>query len=179
MEIISNPNSRTRRRRGEWTAELAEILRSELPDFDIFYDHGDSSGRIVCYIGDNNERGAQLSYLDIAIVRKNTNQVVGLIEIEETANRPKTIIADIFAFLLGEKVTFQGRDLQVGNETTLLVVGYSKVQQSKHQGYILDKVEKAKTALGTNNAKIGKIVIETYSDKAQLQKFMTSFFSQS
>ena len=96
-------NSRIRRRRGEWTAELAAILKLEFPDFDILYDHGSSSGRIVCYVGDSNKRGAQLSYLDIAVVEKNSDQAIALIEIEETANRPKTIIADIFAFLLGEK----------------------------------------------------------------------------
>src|SRR5688572_26650416 len=98
MEAGSDANSVNRKRRGQWTAEIAERLKLEFQDPDVFYDHGDSSGRIVCYFGDNNKRGTQLSYLDIAIVKKNRNQAIALIEIEETANRPKTIIADIFAF---------------------------------------------------------------------------------
>jgi hypothetical protein len=135
-------------------------------------------GKIVSHFSDKNERGTQLSYLDIAIVKKNTNQAVALIEIEETANRPKTIIGDIFAFLMGERVMFQGKELEVGNSTTLIVLGYSKLQHPKHNQYILEKVAQAKSALGTKNCEIGRIVIETYSDKNKLSSQLTSLLDK-
>ena len=170
-----NPRKAIRKLRGQWTAEVAQSLN--LSDYDVLFDHGSASGRIISYFGSSNERGSQLSYLDIAIVRKNTNQAVALIEIEETANRPKTIIADIFAFLLGERVTYKGRDLDVGNETSFIVLAYSKVQQPKHKQYILDKIERVRSDLSTKNSKIGRIVIETYSSQDELSSFLMSLLS--
>ena len=175
MEFKNDLNPLNKKSHGQLTAEIGKSM--EFEGYDVLYDHGISSktvGKIVSYFSDKNERGTQLSYLDIAIVKKNTNQAVALIEIEETANRPKTIIGDIFAFLIGERVVFQGKELEVGNSTALMVLGYSKLQHPKHNQYILEKVEKAKSALGTNNSRIGKIVIETYSDKNQLSALLLS-----
>ena len=179
MEINNELNPSKKKSHGQLTAEIGKSLESE--GYDVLYDHGVSSktvGRIVSYFSDKNDRGTQLSYLDIAIVKKNTNQAVALIEIEETANRPKTIIGDIFAFLLGERIVFQGKELEVGNSTTLIILGFSKLQHLKHNQYILEKVEKAKSALGTKNCEIGKVVIETYSDKENLLSLLTSLLDQ-
>ena len=98
MEIKNDMSPSNKKSHGQLTAEIGNSLKFER--YDVLYDHGISStsvGRIVSYFSDKNERGTQLSYLDIAIVKKNTDQAVALIEIEETANRPKTIIGDIFA----------------------------------------------------------------------------------
>src|SRR5688500_12521450 len=168
MENGSDHNSSNKKSRGQWTAKVAEILRSEFPDFDVFYDHGDSSRRIVCYVGDNNERGTQLSYLDIAVVKKNTNQAIALIEIEETANRPKTIIADIFAFLLGETVIYNRTKLQISNKTTFIVLGFSNKRVSVHTQHIRERVSQAKSAIDTKNAEVWEVVVEVYSSKEQL-----------
>lgn len=179
MEINNEPNPLKKKSHGQLTAEIGKSL--EFEGYDVLYDHGVSSktvGRIVSYFSDKNERGTQLSYLDIAIVKKNTNQAVALIELEETANRPKTIIGDIFAFLMGEKVVFQGNELEVGNWTTLIVLGFSKLQHLKHNQYILEKVEKVRAALGTKNCEIRKIVIETYSDKGELSSRLMSLLDQ-
>jgi hypothetical protein len=169
METNNHLNPMNKKSHGQLTAEIGKSLTFE--DYDVLYDHGvpgKSVGKIVSYFSDKMERGTQLSYLDIAVVRKNTNEAIALIEIEETANRPKTIIADIFAFLMGEKVAFQGRELEVGSKTVLIVVGFSKVPHPKHNQYILEKVEKVKSALGTKNSQIGKVVIETFSDEKKL-----------
>jgi hypothetical protein len=173
METKNELNPLKKKSHGQLTAEIGKSL--EFEGFDVLYDHGVSSktvGKIVSYFGDKNERGTQLSYLDIAIVKKNTNQAVALIEIEETANRPKTIIGDIFAFLMGERVVFQGKELAVGNATTLIILGYSKSQHPKHNQYILEKVEKVKSVVGTKNCEVRKIVIETYSDKDNLPNLL-------
>jgi hypothetical protein len=179
MENKNELNPLNKKSHGQLTAEIGKSL--EFEDYEVLYDHGSSSkavGRIVSYFSDKNERGTQLSYLDIAIVKKNTNQAVALIEIEETANRPKTIIGDIFAFLMGERVVFQGKELEVGNSTALIVLGYSKLQHLKHNQYILEKVEKAKSALGTKNCEIGKVVIETYSDQDKLHILLVSLVNK-
>jgi len=179
MEIKNELNPLNKKSHGQLTAEIGKSL--EFEGYDVLYDHGVSSktvGKIVSYFSDKNERGTQLSYLDIAIVKKNTNQAVALIEIEETANRPKTIIGDIFAFLMGERVVFQGKELEVGNSTTLIILGYSKLQHPKHNQYILEKVEKVKSALETKNCGIRKIVIETYSDKHKLSSLLTSLLNK-
>ena len=179
MEGKNDLSSRSRKSHGQLTAEIGKSLKFE--DYDVLYDHGVSSktvGKIVSYFSDKKERGTQLSYLDIAIVEKNTNQAIALIEVEETANRPKTIIADIFAFLIGEKLAFQGRELEVGNKTILIVVGFSKVPHPKHNQYILEKVEKARSALGTKNCEIRKVVIESYSDKDKLPTLLMSLLDK-
>ena len=172
-------NPLNKKSHGQLTAEIGKSLKFE--GYDILYDHGISGkavGRIVSFFSDKNERGTQLSYLDIAIVKKDTNQAVALIEIEETANKPKTIIGDIFAFLMGEKVTFQGKELEVGNWTTLIILGFSKLQHLKHNQYILEKVEKAKASLGTKHCEIRKILVETYSDKGKLASVLTSLLNE-
>ena len=179
METRNDMNSMRRKSHGQLTAEIGNSLKPE--NCDIFYDHGVSGksvGKIVSYFSDKKERGTQLSYLDIAIVRKNTNEAIALIEIEETANRPKTIIADIFAFLMGEKIVFRDKELEVGNKTILIVVGFSKVPHPKHNQYILEKVEKAKSALDTKNSKIRKVLIETYSDRDNLQTVLQSLLDK-
>ena len=103
-----------RKSHGELTAEIGQSLNFD--NYEVLFDHGISGeniGKIVSYFGDKNQRGTQLSYLDIALVKKSSNKVVALIEIEEKANRPKTIIADIFGFLMGEKLTFHGKELEL------------------------------------------------------------------
>jgi hypothetical protein len=179
MEINHELNPLKRKSHGQLTAEIGKSL--EIEGYDVFYDHGLSGktvGRIVSYFSDKNERGTQLSYLDIAIVKKNTTQAVALIEIEEKANRPKTIIGDIFAFLMGERVVFQGKELEVGNSTTLIILGFSNLQHLKHNQYILEKVKKAKSVLRTKNCEIGEVVIETYSDKDKLHTLILSLLDK-
>jgi hypothetical protein len=183
MEARNDTNSLRRKSRGQWTAEIGKSLKFE--DYDVLYDHGvlsETVGKIVSYFSETKERGTQLSYLDIAIVKKNTNEAIVLVEIEATANRPKTIIADIFAFLMGERLAFQRRELEVGSKTILIVLGFSKVPHPKHNQYILEKVEKVKSALGTKNSMIGKVVIETFPNEKelpmQLQSLLENMFKR-
>jgi hypothetical protein len=51
---------------------------------------------------------AELSQLDIAIVEKNSDKVLALIEIEETNDNPKTFMGDLFGVFLGDHIRFQG-----------------------------------------------------------------------
>ena len=164
---------------GQLTSKIGQSL--QLEGYDVFYDHGISSnniGRIVSYFGDKNERGTQLSFLDIAVVKKNTKELLALIEIEETMDKPKTIIADIFAFMMGDHVVFKGKELKVGTGTTLIVIGYNKVRNKKHHEHIREKANNIKPALGTNNSKVGNIWIDTYSDEEKLSTVLTSLLKK-
>lgn len=154
---------------GELTAEIGKSLKFE--DYDVYYDHGTSSenvGRIISYFGSKNAQGTQLSYLDIAIVEKNSNKVFALIEIEETSDKPKTLLGDIFGVLLGEHITFQGKSLDVGEWTTLIIFGFANMLHHERRQYILEKVEKIKAAMDSGNSKIGQVVIEDFSDGKSL-----------
>jgi hypothetical protein len=158
------------------TAETAKHLQDFLKDkgYDVLYDHGDSSnknvGTIVSWYGDGKkpERETELSQLDLAIVEQSSNKVIALIEIEETSDRPKTYLVDIFGTLLGDQINFREKSLLVGRWTTLMIVGFSKEPHVKRNQHILAKVERIKSALGSKNSSIGKVIIKTFSDEAKL-----------
>jgi hypothetical protein len=163
--------------RGQLTAATAKHLQDLLKEkgYDVLYDHGDPSnenvGKIVSWYGSVITKEARLSFLDIAVVKQNSQKTFVLVEIEETTNKPKTLLGDVFGTLMGEHITFRGkhkRELHVGAWTTLIVIGFSKMPHEELNQYILDKVEKVKSALATRNSEIGKVIIETFSDEKEL-----------
>jgi hypothetical protein len=161
---------------GRLTVETAQHLQDFLKDrgYAVLYDHGDSSdknvGTIVSWYGDGKkpERETELSQVDLAIVELGSNKVIALIEIEETNDRPKTLLGDVFSVLLGDQINFREKSLSVGRWTTLLIVGFSKEPHVKRNQHILSKVERVKPALSSKNASIGKVIIKTFSDEAKL-----------
>jgi hypothetical protein len=145
--------------------------------YKVLYDHGplnESVGTIVSTIKNEYHREDELSQLDIAIVKQGSNQVAALIEIEETTDNPKTFIGDVFGVLLGEYIFFKRQELHIGVFTTLIVVGVNKTNHKDQNVYISDQVNRIKTSLGTQNAKIGKVVIKTYIDEMELIAQMPS-----
>jgi hypothetical protein len=140
----------------------------------VLYEHGDSSnknvGTIVSWYGDGKkpERETELSQLDLAIVEPSSNKVIALIEIEETNDRPKTLLGDVFCTLVGDQISFREKSLFVGRWTTLMIVGSSKEPHVKRNQHILAKVERIKPALSSKNSSIGKVIIKTFSDEAKL-----------
>lgn len=165
---------------GRLTVETAKHLQNSIKDkgYDVLYDHGDSSnknvGTIVSWYGDGKkpEQGTELSQVDLAIVEQRSNKVIALIEIEETNDRPKTLLGDIFGTLMGDQVNFRDKSLVVGRWTTLLIVGFSKAPNVKRYQHILAKVERTKSALGSRNSSIGKVIIKTFSDEAKLSTLL-------
>jgi endonuclease-3 len=157
---------------GELTAEIGKNLSIE--GYDVFYDHGvpgENVGNIVSTLEEKYRREDELSQLDIAIVEKNSDpkdRVVVLVEIEETNDRPKTILSDIFGVLFGEHVYFKRNKLQIGEFTTLIVVGISQVGHEVRNQKIQDLVNKLIGKLETQNARIGKVVIKTYRNEDDL-----------
>jgi hypothetical protein len=161
---------------GKLTVEIAKRLQDLLKDkgYDVLYDHGDSSnknvGTIVSWYGDGKkpERETELSQLDLAIVEQSSNHTIALVEIEETNDTPKTLMGDVFCALMGDHINFREKPLPVGVWTTLIIVGFSRVNHEKRIQHILAKVERIKPALSTKNSSIGKVIIKTFSDEAKL-----------
>src|SRR5512142_3046551 len=99
---------------GALTAALADSLRSVYGHrgYRILSDHGkrDRSrdiGNIASSFGRAGFR-TELAQLDLAVIDEQNCAVVALVEVEESSDRPKTILGDIFAALLGSETAFDG-----------------------------------------------------------------------
>jgi hypothetical protein len=165
---------------GALTAKIGFELSLHFKDkgLDVLFDHSRSTnnvGRVVSWFEYDTDadykRGVLLSYVDIAIVKQNSNDVVALIEIEETNITPKILLGDVFGVLMGDHIRFPKRktpELVIGKDTILIVVGKNEGIPKKHIKYVRDKVEKIKPALGTKNAEIREVFIERFSNEADL-----------
>ena len=165
---------------GQMTVKAAETLFGyyEAKGYDVLYDHGSTKeniGTIVSWFGDEYGRETELSQLDIAVVEKGSGKVLALIEIEETNDTPKTFMGDLFGVFLGDHVSFRGeRKLSVGEYTTLIVLGKSKVMHKKRNEYLREQGMKIKSSLSTANSAIGNIVIDTFADEKGLYALLSS-----
>jgi hypothetical protein len=178
---------------GKLTAEMAGHISEYLKggDCEVFFDHGSalkemplgvSVGNIVSWYGD--KRGSQLSHLDIAIVEKSSRKrAFALIEIEEKDDRPKNFLGDMLAILIGGRITFRGERLKIGDWTTLIVLGkrtFEQESKSAHKNrieYLYRKIESIKETLQTNNSKIGKVMLGTFTDGSDLRRILLEQFA--
>jgi hypothetical protein len=139
-------------------------------------------GKIAVWYGENesSERDTELSQLDIAIFEKDSRKAIVLVEVEETSDRPKTLLGDIFGLLFGDYVSFNGKHLKVGNYTTLVVAGISK-SKDRHEDrkmHIQELANLAKTSLQTPNADIGKVVLKVYKDENEISEGLPEFLKK-
>lgn len=171
---------------GALTARVARNLADHLGPHgsDVLYDHGETTndlvgkvGRIVSWFGPEYKSGALLAFLDIAVVSKDTGKLVVLIEIEETSDKPKVLLGDALATLLGDRVTFQGkRQLEVGFWTTLLVFGKTnKRQHDDRITFVEDRLNQLKSSLSSHNTSIDRIIIRTFRKETGLQAKLLKF----
>ena len=165
---------------GRLTAKVAETLCSyyEVKGYGVLYDHDSAKvnvGKIVPWFGDTYNRESELSQLDIAILEKGSDKALALIEIEDTGDTPKTFLGDLFGVLLGDHISFRGeRILSVGEYTTLIVLGKSKVMHKKRSEHLREEGMKIKSNLSTANSTIGNIVIDTFADEKGLYVLLSS-----
>ena len=164
---------------GELTVELAEKITPYWNDrgYKVFYDHGPSSenvGQIVSTLNKEYHNGDEFSHVDIAIVKEDSNHIAILVEIEEKTDNPKTFLGDIFGVLFGEYIFFKRTALFIKANTTLVVVGVNRTNHNVRNKGIQDQLNRAKTRLGTRNARIGKVVVRTFADKDKLSEQLPS-----
>ena len=175
--------------RGALTMQAARVLQPEFSQqgFDILHDHGQPGidsplllGKIRSWHGDIYKSETILADLDMAVVSHaaavyhKEERVYALIEIEETSSKPKLILGDVLATLLGKGIKFQGtRDLQVGRWTTLIVLAHDKHQsQLNRLPYLEAQSKYLRENLLTPNASIGRVVIDTFVDDLQLEEML-------
>lgn len=180
MELVEPRSSK----HGLLTAKVAREISPFWDErgFYVLYDHDLSNknvGKIMSRFGESYGRSTQLSHIDIAIVEKNSDRVFALIEIEETTNKPKSILGDVFGILMGEHISFgKERPLLVNEQTILAIFVKSKVSREDRNKYLREKVEKVKPELGTKNSVIRKVVIETFSDEKKLSGLLSSVLNR-
>jgi hypothetical protein len=176
-----NGDSKIMKSRGQLTAKMAREISPywEKRGYFVLYDHDPSSknvGKIVSSFGKRPYgQSTQLSHIDIAIVEKSSDRVFALIEIEETTDKPKSLLGDVFGILMGEYISFgKERPLSVDEHTALFVSGKSKVSHKERIDYILDKVKRFSSNLGTRNSKIEKIDMKTFFTEHELKELLTN-----
>jgi hypothetical protein len=176
-----NADSQMMKSRGQLTAKMAREISPywEKRGYYVLYDHDPSSknvGKIVSSFGQQPPtQSTRLSHIDIAIVEKNSGRVFALIEIEETTDRPKALLGAVFGILMGEQISFgKERLLAVDEHTSLFVFGKSKVSHEERIQYMLDKVTRFSSNLGTANSNIEKIDLKTFSTEQELIELLTN-----
>lgn len=174
---------------GELTAKAARELEKHilLPGFDVLFDHGDTSidspdqvGNISSWFGPKYSSASQLALLDIAVVDRDQDHAVVLIEIEESSSNPKVAIGDAFGTILGDHITFQGkRDLQVA-DSTLLVVLLRNGQPShiERLQYLQEKITASVDPGRTGNSTIGRIIFDFFANEDDLFDKLTKLVNE-
>ncbi|MGA2505498.1 MAG: hypothetical protein ABSG01_15560 [Anaerolineales bacterium] len=129
-------------------------------------------GKIAVSIEEKLSRENELSQMDIAIIKREPKKLIALVEIEETTNNPKKLIGDIFAVLMGDFIHLPGgTQVVMGDKTTLIILGKGEDHKIRNER-LLKLADRAKSALGTVNSKIVKIVIESIGEKNNLEELL-------
>ena len=166
---------------GAFTMQLARRLQPEYNSqgYDILHDHGEAGidsplklGKIRSWFGESCNTGTILSDLDMAVISNENERVYALVVIEETTHKPRAILGDIIAVLLGNGVKFKGiRDLKVGKWTSLIVMVHDASQsQLDRILFFARQGNYVRENLLTPNASMGKIIIDSFVDPMQLEE---------
>ena len=158
------------------TARIACQLRDEYEPkgFQILSGHGDKTtdppdriGKLRAYYSDRYGAASLLADLDIAIATPN-QQAIALIEIEETTFKPKVILGDALATLLGSAVRFGRHDWYIGEWTTLIIMAHgSRERRQGRMAYLEDQINQMKTTLSTTNAK-ASVAVRAFQEESDL-----------
>jgi hypothetical protein len=159
---------------------MANMLSKELNNqpLDVLYDHGrkepglnDRVGKLASWFDSEYKLESRLSLIDIAVLLRSSQQALALIEIEETTDKPKVVLGDVMAVLMGNGIKFQGkRDLLVGRWTSLIVLTYTREGAHRRRtAFLEDQVNHLKSKLATPNASINRIVMDTFHNEADLE----------
>ncbi len=168
---------------GKLTARLAIQLQAAYgPELTILHDHRNGErdedkgrvGKITAWLGadlEAAERGTALSQLDVAVVRDegSVHRALVLIEIEESAGKPKTVLGDAFATLLSSSITFHGEELQVDRGTVLLLLIHGDQRDEPRLHFLNTRIQNSLSAVAGDETGIRKITIERFSNWGELE----------
>jgi hypothetical protein len=162
---------------GQSTSAVGKSISVELNKmgYDLYYDHkkeGGFTGTIALSV--KNESGGEeaIGHLDMAVVERNSNKAIALIEIEETTDNPKKLIGDIFAVLMGDSIYPPKRDkVKIGKWTTLIILSKDAGHGGRNE-LIAKMALGAKSSFERENSKIGDIVVKSFSEKNPLKDIL-------
>ena len=125
----------------------------------------------MSWFGSVYRRDAWLAFLDIAVVSRDSEKALVLVEIEEAIATPKKLMADVLTTLIADHVTFQSkRELKVGSWTRLVVL--SKVRKTEARSIRLEllqeRLNQIRGQLSTANASIGWVAMDTFQNESDL-----------
>jgi hypothetical protein len=158
------------------TVEVGAVLEEWLAPkgYEVLYDHGRKArnvGNIVSWFGtgDAPTLETELCQIDVAVVRRTGEwaRACALIEIEESGDRPKSLVGDLLCVLMGDHVTFSGEELRVDERTALIVLAHGS--HDLRMSRIVDCVKAAQPKLLGRNKAIGSVYGELFGDEAELK----------
>ncbi|HEY6006874.1 MAG TPA: hypothetical protein VIU40_01015 [Geobacteraceae bacterium] len=162
---------------GKLTAEIGARLEEWLSPmgYEVLFDHGGGSeniGNIVSWFGTAAAPTleTELSQVDIAVVSRSPDgpRACALIEIEESSDRPKNVIGDLMAVLMGDHVSFRLQKLAIDERTALILMARGPLAHWPRMRELVEHVRAAQPHLVSGNARLGTVAGELYGDVTEL-----------
>jgi hypothetical protein len=147
------------------------------PKLKVYYDHGPESQRIYSWFGTTYttpKSTRHLSWVDIVVAEPGSRTVHAIIEIEDSSSRPKTIIGDALAVLMGSGLAFAGHaDWRIGLWTRLIVLVHAPTSKALASitgrlTYIRQHVTAIQPHLATSNAAVGMLLLDIFQNTDDL-----------
>jgi hypothetical protein len=168
------------KKQGRLTAKLGDYLekRSRELGFTIYYDHGERNsnvGKIAAHLGAEPHKDSCLAQIDIALL-DGKKRVRLLVEVEESGDRPKTIIGDAMTILLSDKVSYKNKNLHIGEWTQLLIISKKSIGDHADR---MDEIEKRINRLIQNREyggiNIKDVKLEYYENEGALFQIIEKY----
>jgi hypothetical protein len=163
---------------GFLTTKVAEELYEEfmLQGLHLIHDHRQAGtdkstlGKIRPWTHSTDQKKMILADLDVAVLEN--DQVFALAEIEEHNCKPKVIMGDVMATLLGSHVRILGKDYDISDGTHLIILTHiSRPIQQPRIEFLENQANLLKGKIDTPIArKIGSVVIRGFQDEYDLKE---------
>jgi hypothetical protein len=174
---------------GALTAQLGNFLSAKLEQHavKVLYDHGyqvkdmlTPVGRLSAWFGAHYGASSLLAHIDLAVVEHGSDKALALVEIEESTDKPKVLLGDVLAILLGNGVRFRGnRMLKIGPWTSLVVLAFHPTTaHDERVAFLEDQANRIRTGLSTPNAAVGKIHLQTFCNEEDLMHKASGLLDQ-
>lgn len=125
----------------------------------------------MSWFGSVYRRDAWLAFLDIAVVSRDSEKALVLVEIEEAIATPEKLMADVLTTLIADHVTFQSkRELKVGSWTRLVVLSKARKTEARsiRLELLQERLNQIRGQLSTANASIGWVAMDTFQNESDL-----------
>lgn len=159
---------------------LAQFYEQTRSPYTVYFDHDKVGHRLYCWYGQSYQTPYSLRHLahvDMVVADPQTRAVHQIVEVEDSSSRPKTLIADVMAVLLGDGMAFDGsHDWRIGPWTSLIVLAYHASPPTPEYLARIQHIEQRLNGLlphlDTGNARLGKIELSLFADLDGLTRYL-------